>query len=294
MDSGNLAGHLLTLRAALVEIADAPIIGPSLFLGLGDTFADRGADRWPIHASRPALTQFATALKSASTTMPLTLAGAHAHLEELVAFARAAREITERAATVPGEALEWVRAGRAVRGRRSPELHLLVPWATLPAHSPGMRDLMRVAVIPSLRQVASLDTQLPAIASLRLDQPSAPAERERSLALRALVNEGRDHARSRLATLEHLEAQVSELAQMEYGFLSIRRGASWLSDTTSAIVDWMRATTTCLPRRRGCANFVAIAQGKLSQESWFALDERSRLPEEHRFSCRGAARCSST
>src|ERR1700694_3582433 len=43
VDSGNLAGHLLTLRAALVEIADAPIIGRSLFLGLGDTLRIAGA-----------------------------------------------------------------------------------------------------------------------------------------------------------------------------------------------------------------------------------------------------------
>jgi cellobiose phosphorylase len=271
VDSGNLAGHLLTLRAALVEIADAPIIGPSLFLGLGDTLRIAVQTAGPSTPAATALTQFATALKSASTTMPLTLAGAYAHLEELVAFARAAREITERAATVPGEALEWVRALVAQCEAALAEVQLLVPWATLPAHSPGMRDLMRVAVIPSLRQVASLDTQLPAIASLRLDQPSAPAERERSLALRALVNEGRDHARSRLATLEHLEAQVSELAQMEYGFLfdQARRQLAIGYNVGDRRLD--ASYYDLLASEARLANFVAIAQGKLSQESWFAL-----------------------
>ena len=271
VDSGNLAGHLLTLRAALVEITDTPIIGPSLFLGLGDTLRIALQTAGASTPAAPALTQFAIALKSASTTIPLTLAGAHAHLEELVAFARAAREITEGAATVPSEALEWVRALVAQCEAALAELQLLVPWATLPARSPGMRDLMRVAVIPSLRQVASLDTQLPAIASLRLDQPSAPAERERSLALRALVNEGSDHARSRLATLEHLEAQVSEVAQMEYGFLfdQARRQLAIGYNVGDRRLD--ASYYDLLASEARLANFVAIAQGKLSQESWFAL-----------------------
>ncbi|HEV2041100.1 MAG TPA: glucoamylase family protein, partial [Casimicrobiaceae bacterium] len=271
VDSGNLAGHLLTLRAALVEIADAPIIGPSLFLGLGDTLRIAMQTAGPSTPAAPALTQFATALKSASTTLPLTLTGARAHLEELVAFARAARDIPEGAATDPSEAPDWVRALVAQCEATLAELHLLVPWATLPAGSPGMRDLTRVAVIPSLRQIASLDTQLPAIASLRLDQPSAPAERERSLALRALVNEGSDHARSRLATLQHLEAQVSELAQMEYDFLfdQARRQLAIGYNVGDRRLD--ASYYDLLASEARLANFVAIAQGKLSQESWFAL-----------------------
>ncbi|MDE1927315.1 MAG: cyclic beta 1-2 glucan synthetase, partial [Burkholderiales bacterium] len=37
VDSGNLAGHLLTLRAGLARLADAPPPGEALFAGLGDT-----------------------------------------------------------------------------------------------------------------------------------------------------------------------------------------------------------------------------------------------------------------
>jgi cyclic beta-1,2-glucan synthetase len=38
VDSGNLAGHLLTLRQGLLELRDAPVLAPRAFLGLGDTF----------------------------------------------------------------------------------------------------------------------------------------------------------------------------------------------------------------------------------------------------------------
>ena len=37
VDSGNLAGHLLTLRAGLVALGDARIVDPRWFEGLGDT-----------------------------------------------------------------------------------------------------------------------------------------------------------------------------------------------------------------------------------------------------------------
>ena len=46
VDSGNLAGHLLTLRPGLLALPDQKILGPRLFEGLGDTLkvlAERGA-----------------------------------------------------------------------------------------------------------------------------------------------------------------------------------------------------------------------------------------------------------
>ena len=39
VDSGNLAGHLLTLRQGLFALADEKIAGPRLFAGMADTLA---------------------------------------------------------------------------------------------------------------------------------------------------------------------------------------------------------------------------------------------------------------
>ena len=41
VDSGNLAGHLLTLAAGLRELADEKIFQPQIFAGLRDTDCDR-------------------------------------------------------------------------------------------------------------------------------------------------------------------------------------------------------------------------------------------------------------
>src|SRR6202011_1514924 len=162
----------------------------------------------------------ANTLKAASTALPpRTLAGAHAHLEQLVAFAQAAVNDEEGTAGASAEASEWARALLTQCEAALAELCLLAPWSTLPATGPGMRDLTRIAAIPSLRQIASLDAQPLSIVALDPATPLVPADREGRLALQTLVAEGSQNARDRLATLAQLEAQISELALMEYDFL---------------------------------------------------------------------------
>ncbi len=52
---------------------------------------------------------------------------------------------------------------------------------------------------------------------------------------------------------------------------STRRAICWLSGTTWTSAGGTPVSTICWHRKRDCARFVAIAQGQLPQESWFAL-----------------------
>jgi cellobiose phosphorylase len=268
VDSGNLAGHLLTLRAALVEASDTPIVGPSLFQGLRDTL------RLAVQtagAVTPALNRFANGLAAASASHPLTLFSARAHLDELLALAHGAADAAGGAPAEADAAAEWTRMLVTQCEAALAELHLLAPWSTLPAISPGMRDLTRGAMLPSVRQIAALDARLSSIDALRVEaQPAAP-EREVRSTIRALVVEGSQHARERLATLERLQAQISELAQMEYDFLfdPARRQLAIGYNVGDRRLD--ASFYDLLASEARLANFVAIAQGKLPQESWFAL-----------------------
>ncbi|MGA8006137.1 MAG: cyclic beta 1-2 glucan synthetase, partial [Burkholderiales bacterium] len=72
VDSGNLAGHLLTLRAGLLALPDDPILPARLFDGLSDTLGLLG-DPAPLRE----------ALESARAAPPRTLAAARACLERL-------------------------------------------------------------------------------------------------------------------------------------------------------------------------------------------------------------------
>src|SRR5437764_8098608 len=71
VDSGNLAGHLLTLRSGLLELLDQPVIRPQLYEGIQHTvgvlvgLAGTTVD--------PCLDQFRTAIEAARFNPPSTL-----------------------------------------------------------------------------------------------------------------------------------------------------------------------------------------------------------------------------
>ena len=69
VDSGNLAGHLLTLGAGLRELADAKIFDPQIFAGLRDTV---GILR-RLGAENAALSQLDAELEQAPSTLRAAL-----------------------------------------------------------------------------------------------------------------------------------------------------------------------------------------------------------------------------
>jgi hypothetical protein len=101
-------------------------------------------------------------------------------------------------------------------------------------------------------------------------------------------------ASQRIAVIDALAKQSGELAQMDYGFLF---------DKTRHLLDH-RLQRQRAPRRyqllrpagfrSPAGSFVAIAQGQLPQESWFALGRLLTGTGGEPACCRGAARCSST
>lgn len=81
VDSGNLAGHLLTLRAGLLVLADDPILPLRLYAGLRDTLgvlAETAEAR-----SKGTLAAFAKVLDAAVAAPPATLGAARLTLQKL-------------------------------------------------------------------------------------------------------------------------------------------------------------------------------------------------------------------
>ena len=273
VDSGNLAGHLLTLRAALVEIADAPIVGLSTVSRLGRHLADCGADRGRFHASERRVdtirerAQIRVAARSRSRlparmriwrSWPLT------HT----------RRSTRQQAGLPlsSEALEWVRgAGRAMRGcarRIAPSCSVGDVARRLAGHARS--DACRGSFRRCARSPASTR-------NCRRSPPFvATSLRRRPIVSRASrCARSSPRAASTRATgwrrLSIWQAQVSELAQMEYDFLfdHARRQLAIGYNVGDRRLD--ASYYDLLASEARLANFVAIAQGKLPQESWFAL-----------------------
>ncbi|MGH2359679.1 MAG: glucoamylase family protein, partial [bacterium] len=267
VDSGNLAGHLLTLRPGLLALPDHKILGPRLFEGLSDTLrilVDAAAG-----AASPQLAQLQKDLESAYDSRPATVAAARRWLERLAA---SAAEVAGSFDAAPeSEAKWWAQAlARQCRGALD-ELTFLAPWSLLPAAPSGLSDFPDIGEIPTLRELARLEVEwLPAIGR-RLDADATPEESGWLDELRRLVTEASRRAKERIAAIEHLAAQSNELARVEYDFL-FDKGSHLLAIGYN--VGERRRDSSyydLLASEARLSTFVAIAQGQLPQESWFAL-----------------------
>ena len=96
VDSGNLAGHLLTLRPGLLALPDHKILGTRLFEGLSDTLrilVDAAAvlrqERLRAYTPRLSSLNFSRIWMSVSRSRPTTLAAARLCLEQLATSAAA-------------------------------------------------------------------------------------------------------------------------------------------------------------------------------------------------------------
>ncbi|MCR4339346.1 MAG: hypothetical protein NUW01_05605, partial [Gemmatimonadaceae bacterium] len=316
VDSGNLAGHLLTLRPGLLSLPDRPVLEARWFDGLRDTL---GILVDVVGGVTPAsLAQFQEDLESACDSRPTTLTAARLILGRLTT--RAA-EYADRLDAVPEKMSQKGSERVSAEGRRRAEtevymeahddsvhrptlnhasavisetasetdanwwartlarqcqsalddLTFLAPWSLLPAAPGRLSDFSGIGEIPTLRELAKLEVEwLPAI-ERRLDADATPAEREWLDELRRLITQTSRRAQERMAAVERLARQAGELAHMEYDFLYDK--VSRLL-TIGYNVDELRRDASyydLLASEARLIKFVAIAQGQVPQESWFAL-----------------------
>lgn len=259
VDSGNLAGHLLTLQQGLLELADQPIVAPQVVDGIGTSIlvlmeavaqVPGGGVDVPDE-----LIQLQKELAPLRPLYPANLIELHAWLKRAAAAS---------AAYQPGEATAqmWA-AALAVQCKAAlDDLLLLAPWVT--AGEVFDANLLR---IPTLRELAAMPQGAQGYAQADL----APGERERQQQLGSLVAQGAAQARQRIDKLVQLARQAQEFAQVEYGFL--------FNPTTNLLAIGYNVTERrldasyydLLASEVRLASFVAIAQGQLPQEHWFAL-----------------------
>ncbi|HZL46508.1 MAG TPA: glucoamylase family protein [Opitutaceae bacterium] len=274
VDSGNLAGHLLTLSFGLAELAGQKICPPQLFAGLRGTVAILRdlAEKSPEVENLTALL----------ANPPAGLGEGFAVLQRVAdQAARLAGSCKDGA----GEEMRWWSQAleRDCRAHLE-DLRFLAPWLTMaPAalQSGGARSLgERLAQLnqsPALRDVAELDQSLdPLIGdALRAGGAKSSPSREAEVASltdwRRCLRDASRRARQRLATLDTLARQSSDLARMDLTFLfdPARELFSIGFNVTDRRLDESFYDLLASEARLG--SYVAIAQEQVSQKHWFAL-----------------------
>ncbi len=274
VDSGNLAGHLLTLRPGLLALPDHKIVEPRWFEGLLDTLSvlmDDAADA--PNPARAQLDQFHRDLESACSSTPDTLVATHSRLVRLES---AAEEVyaslqADPAYTTNSDTLGWARA--LIQQCRSllEELELLAPWLALPAAPDGLHNILDAIDIPTLRDLSNNKTAWLQDIEQQLTTHPAGETREWLQELQSHIGTASRHAEERMATIERLAQQASELATMEYDFLYNKSRHLLAIGYNVGERRQDASYYDMLASEARLASFVAIAQGQLPQETWFAL-----------------------
>ena len=267
VDSGNLAGHLLTLRPGLLALLDQKILPLRFFDGLSDTvkvLEDAAGETSPAP-----LGHFQKYLESAYASQPTTLTAARLCLDQL---ATTAEEVLASVKAAPeSQATWWARALARQCQDALADLILLAPWSLLSTSQNRLNAYAHIDEIPTLRELARLDEVcLPAIEH-RLDSEAKHEERTRADDLQRLITKASQRARERIAAIEGLARQASDFASMEYDFLFDK-------DCHLLVIGYnvgeRRRDSSyydLLASEARLCSFVAIAQGQLQQEHWFAL-----------------------
>jgi len=267
VDSGNLAGHLLTLRPGLLALPEDPILGARLFDGLADTL---GILVGAAGGAAPAeIARLREDLASASHPRPATLSAARLSLDRLAAAAEAA--VAGLEAHSDSHARRWAQALARQGQDALDDLTSLAPWILLPAPPEGLAGLPDLDAIPTLHELARLEVEsLPAMEE-RLGSDATAEEDEWLGALRQCIREASYRANVRIAAIKGLALQSSELADMEYDFLfdKARHLLAIGYNVGERRLD--SSYYDLLASEARLCSFVAIAQGQLPQEIWFAL-----------------------
>ncbi|MGV8073768.1 MAG: GH36-type glycosyl hydrolase domain-containing protein [Syntrophobacteraceae bacterium] len=273
VDSGNLVGHLLTLRPGLLALPDQKILSSRFIEGLSDTLriVIDTAGTAPAGYAPARLAQLEQDLDSATRSFPATLTTLRLCIDKLATSAMEVVTDVDDIDSDPESQLRWwvhAFAGQCRAGLD--ELTFLAPWTDL-LSSPNNPEFPELDEIPTLHELASLEAKLVPEITQRLSSGTTTAESARFAELQRLVTEAARRAGTRIEAVKGLALQCDALAQMEYGFLydetrhllaigynvsEHRRDASYYD---------------LLASEARFATFVAIAQGQLPQESWFAL-----------------------
>ena len=293
VDSGNLAGHLIAVKQACVELPDAKLFGPHVILGLSDTLdvlafeaASLGTVRQrtevvtvrelqdEISACRKLLNQEPDLNVALWCKLIDSLARRAPEIEDIVnALAHEHGEITFK------ELRWWVSAFRHQISCYQRDVNSLVPWGRL---LPELKQAAGTntdwaAVLEPLQEVPTL-AEVPQLCDKVLVQLSAiqdhdsPQLAQLSARLTKALEDAAGGSNDLLSRFSRIARTCDQLIEeMNFSFLfNVERKLFTIGYNVAA----SRADESyydLLASEARLASFVAIAKGDVPQEHWFRM-----------------------
>ncbi|MCC7411116.1 MAG: cyclic beta 1-2 glucan synthetase [Gammaproteobacteria bacterium] len=252
VDSGNLAGSLLTLQAGLTELKDQPVLSANVFHGLHDTLQVL-AEHVPA-SSTPDLAKKIRVLQDTLRSLarngpPPTLAAADSMFDELHRIGGGLVAWLPADIDIDGELYYWAQAFDRQSTALRDDLRFLVP-----GQEPGPQHFDNIPTLAELTRARAVDTEVLA-----------------SVGAAAVAVSRYQGAVQRVGIIDALVDRCRELAAMDFEFLyDTSRGLL----TIGYDVGERRRDPACydlLASEARLASFLLIAQGQVPQEHWFSL-----------------------
>lgn len=293
VDSGNLAGHLLTLASGLRELADGKPFAVQMFAGLRDT----------VGVLRESLGENAVLKKidAELALSPFGLYAAFALLQRVTAQVALLDADRANAESVNG----WIQTLKQSCAAHQSEMLFMAPWLALqpPPHFRGFKEsqthlplapsknmqravssaqiledkLLCLDQPPSLRSFAkfvkSLDRAIKAgLKDLRSASSLTQKEEQKYLTdLDGCLHEAGTHVSQRLHTLEALARQCDELAIPDFTFLFDPARNLFVTGFNLTEHRNDNSFYDLLASEARMCSYVAIASGQVPQDHWFSL-----------------------
>jgi len=266
VDSGNLLGHLLTLRQGLLSLQNQPIFNPRSFEGIKTTveiIQDLSKGQKNEIAEK-----ILTLLNSAIQEKSHSLSTIKKHIDELIIFSNELSLWEEDNET---DLTKWtIKLSQQLAGIRD-DLSRQIPWLDL---LPVPEQFIQLALMDynlSLASMRDMSDEFLQYINHYKQQDNNSEEKEWLNSIYNSLEKGSSLAAARIIFIEQLAEQCEQLSIVEYDFL--------FDKSTSLLrigfnVDEQRKDDSyydMLASESRLGIFVAIAQGKIPQESWFSL-----------------------
>jgi len=267
VDSGNLAGHLLVLKQGLYAIPYQKLLNLKLFKGLQDTLyvlTDSLQEK-----EKSALHQFKIDLEAACNPDKVTYQTVKLNTETLTkSFAIVLQQLT----TKPGSGAHWWKSLLAEQLENlNKELQIFTPWFLLLSAPSKFSGFTALAANATLLELLETATQLQAEVTGKQAENNTPQEAEWLELFKTTLTTTISEADKRINDAYILAEQCNELADMEWDFLYDEQSKLL---TIGYNVEERTSDSSfydLLASEARLVSFIGIAQGKLPEESWFAL-----------------------
>ena len=241
VDSGNLAGHLLVLRQALLAIPHQEIPFRRYFEGLRDTLLVQ-------METVPELGKYKAILDDACINI-MTSHEARILLKEITGDSILAKQAADI----------------------GDDLEIFAPWSLLLEAPEKFADLSLLTANLTLVELLNTARELLDQVNVMRSMNNTVQETEWLELLRIALVRSIHRASGQIMSAETLEKKCNELADMQWGFLySKSRNLLSIGYNVQERLADPSYYDLLASEVRLCV-FVCIAQGKLPQESWFAL-----------------------